>query len=117
MALSTISAHWHVAVALTIGGVTAGLPLVLLKAIRLSAAKLILGAIFFLAIAVAASMIVALGGSCSFTTTLLMADTGCSYFPFVNSRNVPVLLILSLTSVILSLIALLRDFVLWLNRA
>ena len=115
--MTTLSANWHVAIALMVGGVTAGLPLVFLRSVRLSVKKLFLGTAVSLLAAVAGSAIISLGGACSFTDTLLMAGSSCSLQPFLNTRTVPVLLMFSLTCAALFLVALLRDLVLWVSHA
>jgi hypothetical protein len=115
--MTTVSANWHFAIALMVGGITAGLPLVFLRSVRLSAKKLFLAAVAAFLAAVVGSALVSMGGACSFTDTLFMVDSGCNLLPLLNSRTVPVFLILSLTCTALFLVALVRDLVLWVGHA
>ena len=115
--MTTISANWHVTFFLVVGGVTAMLPLVLLRSVRLPAKKLFLGAALSLIAAVIGSAAVSLAGTCSFTDTLFMARDGCNLWPLLSSRTVPGFLMFSLTCAILFFVALIRDLILWVRHA
>ena len=100
--------HWQVIFALSIGGVTIGLPFVLIKSIRVPPIKWAAGVGLAIIGSVAFSAIVAAGGKCGFFETLLIQNTGCNNLPFANTRTVPVLNALALICFLLLIIEIIR---------
>ena len=100
--------HWQVMFATAIGGVTVGLPFVLIKSIRVPPRKWIMGAVFTLVISSCFSLVVAAGGNCGFLETFLMQGSGCNNLPFANSRTVPVLNTLAFICILLLIISVIR---------
>lgn len=75
---------------ISIGGVTAFLPLMFIKKEKMTVKNISLMFGLFFGFSVMFSVVVAVGGNCSFLETLLMKRNQCNYLPFANTRTVPV---------------------------
>ena len=98
-----------VTLAISLAGVTMGMPFVFLQSIRAAPGIWALGVLCTISASAFFSLIVFTGEECGFTETLLMQTTGCKNIPFANSRTVPVLNSLAMVSLLLLIIALLRS--------
>ncbi|MCP5215905.1 MAG: hypothetical protein H6995_12950 [Pseudomonadales bacterium] len=100
----------------SIGGITALLPLMFIKSEKMTVKNLSLMFGLFSGMSVIFSGIVAIGANCGFLETLFMKGSQCNFLPFANTRTVPVTNTLAFIFIVLMVIAAIRDAIFKLTR-